>query len=708
MNNPEHTSPLARYWPIALALIPFTALLAGIFRFAVDAPFSDEWALVGHLEKSFEGTLTLRDLFDQHNESRIFFPRIVLIGLARLTDWNIFYEIGAIVVCAALLLALLSERAIRPGPGCSPRTARWLPFFFALLIFSLIQYECWTFGFTLVGYMNILFVVAGLSALAVKPLTASAFVCAVIAGTIATFSYANGILFWPAGFLMLILLAFENGKNPASRKSGVKTLMMLAAWLGAAGAIALLYFAGYHKPGLHPSMFFFVRHPLIFSGYVLAFIGGAIVNIPDISTAAPVAAGVLGLALFTACAAAWLNRSFRTAHHFSFWLALGCFSLMTGMTAAIGRAPYGVRQALDSRYTMFSGLFWISVLVMTLCLMEHANSILSDRRRQTARRAMNIAAAGLAALCLASFLMSSFLALQRWGEHHEWMANTRNELLTAEPDLELLARSVPHTGYFMKWANWAKSRKLSLFRNAKSFGEYVPAEEQAGAISSVECDIKPRSAFRDGLFSISGTIAEAHPHGDAIAVLVVNSNDMVLARTRLPTGAGNWTISLKAAKLPEGESTLRFFVLYEDNIHVGLIAELDLEIVTLSAMKKIFEGDSFIDQSDPVAGHSDIFFLDGDTVRGSGWAADQDAKLPGKWVAAVSGGTNLMAFARVRDNRKDVADIFRNKAMLKCGWRIAFDKSELQPGTNLLSAVLLLPGQRKAIRLRGEFEIIIP
>jgi hypothetical protein len=62
----------------------------------------------------------------------------------------------------------------------------------------------------------------------------------------------------------------------------------------------------------------------------------------------------------------------------------------------------------------------------------------------------------------------------------------------------------------------------------------------------------------------------------------------------------------------------------------------------------------------------------------------------------------------VRDDRKDVADIFRNKAMLKCGWRIAFDKSKLAPGTNSIGAVLLLPEQQKAIRLRGEFEMVIP
>ncbi len=704
----KHAFSPAQLWPMALILAPFAVLLCCIFRFAVNAPFSDEWALVDHLQKSFDGALTVRNLFDQHNESRIFFPRIVLIGLARMTDWNIFYEIGAIVVCAALLLALLSERALRPGPGCSPRIARWLPFFFSLQIFSLIQYECWTFGFTLVGYMNILFVVAGLSALAIKPFTSRAFVCAIIAGIIATFSYANGILFWPAGFLMLAMTWLERGERLSSLRSDSGTIPRAIIWFAAAAAIALLYFAGYHKPGLHPSMFFFVQYPLVFSGYVLAFIGGAIVNIPGIAMTAPVSAGVLGLALFAACASAWLGRSFRTAHPFSFWLALSSFSLMTGLAAALGRAPYGVRQALDSRYTMFSGLFWISVLVMSLCLVERANRILLDRGRTMARRAMNIAAASIAALCLLSFLTSSFLALQHWSERHEWMADMRNELLTANPDLELLARSVPHTGCLMEWANWAKSQKLSLFRNMKDFGEYVPAEEQAGAISSVECDIEPRSAFRDGLFSISGTISWTTPHCSAIAVLVVNSNDMVLARTHMSSGIGNWTIPLKAAKLPEGKSVLRVFALHEDNTHVGLIGELDLEIVTLSALKEIFKDDVFIDQSDPVAGHSDIFFLDGDIVRGSGWATDQEMNLPGKWVAAVSDATNLLAFARVRDDRKDVADIFRNKAMLKCGWRIAFDKSELQPGTNSLSAVLLLPGQRKAIRLRGEFEVVIP
>ena len=65
------------------------------------------------MAKAFRGGLTLADLFEPHNEHRIFFPRLLFILLARLTGWNVRAEMGLIVAAACLIawtLQLLLRR----------------------------------------------------------------------------------------------------------------------------------------------------------------------------------------------------------------------------------------------------------------------------------------------------------------------------------------------------------------------------------------------------------------------------------------------------------------------------------------------------------------------------------------------------------------------------------------------------------------------
>src|SRR4051794_2788618 len=69
----------------AAVLVMAPACVCGFYVFhnAVDVPSWDQWELVGLLVKSSHGELRFADLHAQHNEHRVLFPRLLMLGLAR-------------------------------------------------------------------------------------------------------------------------------------------------------------------------------------------------------------------------------------------------------------------------------------------------------------------------------------------------------------------------------------------------------------------------------------------------------------------------------------------------------------------------------------------------------------------------------------------------------------------------------------------------
>src|SRR5215472_6657949 len=100
------------------ALLIFTPpLLIGvlIFKNGVDTPVLDEWDGTAPLfEKMADGTLGVADFFAQHNEHRIFFPRLIFFALGRLTHWNIRAELWVIWLLALVCLFSIRQMA---GPS---------------------------------------------------------------------------------------------------------------------------------------------------------------------------------------------------------------------------------------------------------------------------------------------------------------------------------------------------------------------------------------------------------------------------------------------------------------------------------------------------------------------------------------------------------------------------------------------------------------
>ncbi len=129
---------------VIVSLIAFYCLVYAVAAYAVDVPYWDQWSgLLPLIEKSNRGILTLRDIWWQHNEHRLLFPRIIMIGLARLTSWDIRYELALNVLLAVGSFFTLNHLLSRGRTGSADRLLTWASPMLALMVFSLSQWENW-------------------------------------------------------------------------------------------------------------------------------------------------------------------------------------------------------------------------------------------------------------------------------------------------------------------------------------------------------------------------------------------------------------------------------------------------------------------------------------------------------------------------------------------------------------------------------------
>lgn len=321
-----------------LVLIPAALPYLYVRAFGVNVVFADAWDMVLVFHKFFSGRLTFADLYAQHIEHRMFFPKGAELLLGLLTRYNNVAEMYVVVSCF-LITAVVLLVAFRREIG--------LPLIFfvpvALLIFSFRQYENMLWGFQISFAFTQTFGVLALYLLSSSRgnFGAYAFAAALGSATIASFSTAQGLLVWPAGLLGLLL---GSGARP-----GKKVLLGLWGLVGVAEWVA--YFVDYHTPRGHPPLLDALDHIGTAPGYFLTLLGSALFWQPEHAYEGGLVIGCLALAMFLAT----YGRGVLRQH--PFWISLLFYSLLILATITLGRSGmFGVLQATASRYTTFSVL----------------------------------------------------------------------------------------------------------------------------------------------------------------------------------------------------------------------------------------------------------------------------------------------------------------------------------------------------------------
>ena len=83
----------------ALICLPILASILYVRAFGVNVPVTDMWVMAPLFEKLFSGELSVGDLWAQHSEHRPLLPRMFLLLMGPLADFNIVTIMYAIQLC---------------------------------------------------------------------------------------------------------------------------------------------------------------------------------------------------------------------------------------------------------------------------------------------------------------------------------------------------------------------------------------------------------------------------------------------------------------------------------------------------------------------------------------------------------------------------------------------------------------------------------
>lgn len=427
-----------------LAALPFLYLVVMLVRYHLDAPYLDQWEFVPLLAKSYEGTISFNDLWAQHNEHRIIFPRIIMLILARLSHWNIAWELAANVVLALGLFAVLAHQINLTQKRLEIQGAIWLIPIVSLLVFSLSQWQNWFLGWQLTELLNVLAVTAGFLLLADPRFGWTRFTGALALGVVATHSFATGLAFWPIGLLSLFIVV------PDSRRA---LMVRVAVWALVGGATILSYVYGYHAPEHHPSVWIVLSRPFEYGLYVLKYLGSPI----DASSGAGAAlAALVALGVFCFYGAALVRHYAVPLKHLAPYVSLGLYAVASAMMTGMGRLDFGGSQALSSRYVTFSSLLWVAVIVWVYV------GIARERSRE--KRAFSKSAVMFLAILFAYCLVNnSVYGTFKWTERYRHKLPAQTELVSgANPDL--LQRLHPNPEIVLERREILRKHGLSVFR----------------------------------------------------------------------------------------------------------------------------------------------------------------------------------------------------------------------------------------------------
>ena len=343
-------SQLALIALIVLALLPAIQMWQWVSSNWVPLPFWDEWVTpASQFESWYRGTLTWREMFSQHNESRNFFPRLLYFLLQHFGGWDVRKEMRVVFigVCALCLLLLL---LLRRTPGSTRFSTLIAWSLMTFVCFAPVQVQNFLYGIEIEtffpGFAVLLVAAINLSGLSFRAKT----LLNITLAFVATYTFANGMLLWALAWPLPWATERRRWQGHAP---------WLAFYLLAAALSVGAYFINYYRPPHHPPFTSIGGRIVDLAHYVILWSGNYFAG----QLAGPFVLGIIVLGLLLAAVSyslwtIWKKHDWQTFYP---WLLLAVFAGITVGITALGRLGFGVQQALDNRYVAFSRFLYIAL-----------------------------------------------------------------------------------------------------------------------------------------------------------------------------------------------------------------------------------------------------------------------------------------------------------------------------------------------------------
>ena len=354
-----------RWGSYLLILLPGILSIAYVYQFGVNVVFRDQWEMVRYFGQLSVGILPFLELWEPHNEHRVLFPRIAMIILGTITEWNNLAEMYLIQLCLFGTLAVLWFAF---GTGARPGPLLFVPI--AFMVFTLSQSQNMLLGYQITFAFAQTFSVLALYLLYLSGRGGKYKVAVPIAlasGTVAAFSAIQGLLVWPAGLLQILI-------SPLGRRAKG---LLAAAWGSTGMLVWVAYFINY-EPNIVSSPFGLLANPIAGAGRFLSLLGNSLFmgNMLFSQRAFAFANGLLLVGIATIVLL--LVYKYRELGRHSFWLSLMAFSVLVLLAITVGRSESGAQFVSAARYVTFSILATISIYaVLTKLWTERKTRITS-------------------------------------------------------------------------------------------------------------------------------------------------------------------------------------------------------------------------------------------------------------------------------------------------------------------------------------------
>ena len=352
-----------RFLIIVLTLVPIVGLILLLYTYAVDVPIADQWLMAHFFDYYFHDSLSFSHFWNQYNEHRIVFPKLIMLGLGLLTGYNVLYENALSVIFGLSSFFIVVWHLHRNKEVMIPEPVhKWLYVMLSCLIFSLYQYIIWFFGFQMQWLLNVLAIWAGAFIVSNCITNIRNFIYLILIGLAASFSSANGLLYWIVLGLVFLLKKWRGG----ARKEYTAAIASFFIFT----LILVVYLIGYQKPASHPDPWYVLKHPLEYIHYIFAFIGSPFTKARNLAPGLgeilrATVFGMAGVILFFFFGVYnYIKKPAEEIRPQLFFIFAGLYSLATAAMIALGRVGFGVDQAIESRYGCVSIMLWCSVFFM--------------------------------------------------------------------------------------------------------------------------------------------------------------------------------------------------------------------------------------------------------------------------------------------------------------------------------------------------------
>lgn len=340
---------------VTLYIFPVLLLLWFLANFSVNVPYWDQWRLTPIFEKVAEGNATFFDFFTVHGHHRILIPKLIITALAFATKWNTQAEIICSVIFVIITFFAVCKIAQINFHNQNQNIINIANILSCLFLFSLVQHQNWLWGFTLFWFLtNLCLIMAVYLIHVLENISAKRRIfLAAIFCFIGSFTLIQGLFSW----LVLIpsILSIEGKAKQKITRLVIWSLLFV---------VSCIIYAINFNPIREPKPFLFTEKPFLIINYFLAVIGLPLVRLP-------IPAILTGLILFSSFlffTYYFLNKPFYKLTFFPPtipWLTIGTFSIISALSISVGRAEYGVENAMtSSRYTTTSILLIISLVYL--------------------------------------------------------------------------------------------------------------------------------------------------------------------------------------------------------------------------------------------------------------------------------------------------------------------------------------------------------